>query len=219
MGLYARIDLSEFEEQANGLVDMFSNTLIDIFDNTLDDIDSGTGEEEGGVQWDNMDDIECDFSGCGDAIAQAFASTFMETVNGLCPVRTGYLLSSISCDPGSAEVECYANAEYAQYVEYGTYKMSAQPYFEPAIEAALDAARQAGQEQIQQMSEELEGAMFEAIDYAVDGIETFSIVGAFAALIVIIILYAIASALISMFIDDLTGSLDSALSNAEIQIT
>lgn len=219
MGLYARIDLSEFEEQANSMVDMISNTLIDIFDSTMEGLDEGTGPDEAGHQWDDMDGVECDFSGCGDAVAQAFASTFMETVNGLCPVRTGYLLSSISCDPGSAEVECYANAEYAQYVEYGTYKMSAQPYFEPAIEAAMDAARQAGQEQIQQMSEELESAMFEAIDYGVDGVDTFSIVGAIAAMIVAMILYSVVSALISMFIDALTGSLDSALSNAEIQIS
>ena len=48
------------------------------------------------------------------------------------PVDTGYLRSSISGD--SDEVQ--AEAEYAQYVEYGTWKMDSQPYFEFAVEQA-----------------------------------------------------------------------------------
>ena len=64
------------------------------------------------------------------------------------PVDTGNLKGSISAkveSPTKAVVE--AAAEYAGYVEYGTYKMAAQPYMMPAAEiagtgflAALEAA-------------------------------------------------------------------------------
>ena len=48
------------------------------------------------------------------------------------PVDTGYLRSSISGDSDVVQAE----AEYAQYVEYGTWKMDSQPYFESAVEQA-----------------------------------------------------------------------------------
>lgn len=48
------------------------------------------------------------------------------------PVDTGYLQSSISGDSDVVQAE----AEYAQYVEYGTWKMDSQPYFEFAVEQA-----------------------------------------------------------------------------------
>lgn len=53
------------------------------------------------------------------------------------PVDTGALRSSIesvSVEAGkSAEVQ--VGVEYGAYVEYGTYKMAAQPYLSPAFEA------------------------------------------------------------------------------------
>lgn len=53
------------------------------------------------------------------------------------PVRTGYLKSSIVpvvIEAGhSAEVQ--VGAPYGIYVEYGTYKMAAQPYLSPAVAA------------------------------------------------------------------------------------
>lgn len=70
----------------------------------------------------------------------AFADTFVAVATALVPVDTGYLQSTINADGGETFCECSADAEYAQYVEYGTWKMSAQPYFEPALEAALSAA-------------------------------------------------------------------------------
>lgn len=70
-----------------------------------------------------------------------FVSTFTSSAQGSCPVDTGYLRSTISANTdGSSFCECQATAEYAQYVEYGTWKMYAQPYFTPALEAAIGAA-------------------------------------------------------------------------------
>lgn len=72
---------------------------------------------------------------------EAFVETFLSVARELVPVDTGFLRSSISADTdGFSFCECEAFAEYAQYVEYGTWKMRAQPYFEPALEMALATA-------------------------------------------------------------------------------
>ena len=70
----------------------------------------------------------------------AFVETFIEVATNLVPVDTGYLQSTIDADTDGTFCECFADAEYAQYVEYGTWKMAAQPYFAPALEEALAAA-------------------------------------------------------------------------------
>lgn len=74
-----------------------------------------------------------------DSEYSAFEQAFNNTIADLCPVRTGYLRSTCECFRVSNTIICWAGAEYAQYVEYGTSKMSAQPFFEPAIEAGIRA--------------------------------------------------------------------------------
>ena len=55
------------------------------------------------------------------------------------PVRTGFLRSTIfSRISGSLEVEIGASAPYAQFIEFGTFRMAAQPYLRPAILGAFD---------------------------------------------------------------------------------
>lgn len=76
----------------------------------------------------------------------AFLDTFFNIVYDLCPVDTGELISSIDGFTDREGVEVYADADYAQYVEYGTSKMEAQPYFRPAIAAAFDVAKRKWQE-------------------------------------------------------------------------
>ena len=72
---------------------------------------------------------------------RVFCDTFLEEARALCPVRTGYLRSTISADYTSTyDIICEVEADYAQYVEYGTSLQSAQPYFEPALDMALAAA-------------------------------------------------------------------------------
>ena len=52
----------------------------------------------------------------------------------LSPVKTGNLRGSISFKVESEdEARVGTNVEYAPYVEYGTKKMSAQPYLRPAL--------------------------------------------------------------------------------------
>lgn len=50
-----------------------------------------------------------------------------------CPVDTGRLRSSIHYDPGNLSCTVGTNVNYAQYVEFGTYKMVAQPFLFPAF--------------------------------------------------------------------------------------
>ena len=54
---------------------------------------------------------------------------FQNEARALCPIRTGNLVSSISGGASSEGFTAEAAADYAEYVEYGTWKMEAQPYF------------------------------------------------------------------------------------------
>ena len=69
-----------------------------------------------------------------------FINTFMDQALSFVPVDTGFLESTI--EAGADGDMCWAEAwaDYAQYVEYGTSKMSAQPFFEDALETACSDA-------------------------------------------------------------------------------
>ena len=51
------------------------------------------------------------------------------------PVDTGYLANSINGEVSGDSGKVTSSAEYWAYVEYGTYKMAAQPFVAPAVEA------------------------------------------------------------------------------------
>ena len=53
----------------------------------------------------------------------------------LVPVRTGFLQSSIYHRASGFELEFGAEADYASYVCFGTYKMPARPFLRPALDA------------------------------------------------------------------------------------
>ena len=57
------------------------------------------------------------------------------TARKIAPVRTGNLRSSIGTQSIKAgkSAEVVVTADYAAYVEYGTYKMAARPYLAPAF--------------------------------------------------------------------------------------
>ena len=96
--------------------------------------------------------VEVDYS----AACEAFVDTFMAEATALVPVDTGYLQSTIDADTDGFFCECMADAEYAQYVEYGTWKMSAQPYFTPALEAGLRAFQEVAGEALDEAQQELQ---------------------------------------------------------------
>lgn len=93
--------------------------------------------------------------------AEIFKTVFLDVARKLVPVRTGYLKSTITAEIGEAsigEVTVEASAEYAQYVEFGTYRQMAQPYFIPAIEAALEEWGLAAQKAYDEALEEAQAA-------------------------------------------------------------
>lgn len=93
--------------------------------------------------------------------AEVFKAVFLDVARELVPVRTGYLKSTIAAEIGEAsigEVTAEASAEYAQYVEFGTYRQMAQPYFIPAIEAALEEWGLAAQKAYEEALEEAQAA-------------------------------------------------------------
>lgn len=53
------------------------------------------------------------------------------------PVDTGMLRGSITSTGGGSEYEIGTNVEYAPFIEYGTSKMSAQPFLSPAFELVV----------------------------------------------------------------------------------
>lgn len=75
-----------------------------------------------------------------DGVGKLFGETVEALAKEECPVDTGFLQSSICGSGGDTWGEAVVSAEYAQYVEYGTWKMSAQPYFTPAVEQGAQTA-------------------------------------------------------------------------------
>lgn len=71
---------------------------------------------------------------------EVFVNTFLNWAVSFVPVDTGFLESTI--EAGTDGDTCWAEAwaDYAQYVEYGTSIMSAQPFFEDALEMACSDA-------------------------------------------------------------------------------
>lgn len=108
-------------------------------------------EVEGGDENTGYESVPVDYS----EACEAFVSTFLDTALSLVPVDTGYLRSTINANADGDTCEAEATADYAQYVEYGTVYMDAQPYFEPALEAACAAAAEAAAEALQEAQDEL----------------------------------------------------------------
>ena len=75
-----------------------------------------------------------------EGVIKIFGETSCEIAKSICPVDTGYLQSSIDWEGDDICGAVEAEAEYAQYVEYGTWKMRAQPYFTPAVEYGAQLA-------------------------------------------------------------------------------
>lgn len=230
MGLYARVDLSPLQEQAENAIDGINSVIVEAFTSYMTMMEQE--EEEHADEYGDDPENEIGYSDCGvstigsidisggcAAMADAFSEAFMSSISSLTPVRTGYLVSSIYTNNGGIEVECNAGADYAQYVEYGTYKMYAQPYFEPSIEAGIDAARAAGESAIQEMNNALCDELAVAFDDTLAGIEF----GTIYALMIFFMLWAILDSLFIycqyLFCEAMFSALDEACSNVEIQVS
>lgn len=71
------------------------------------------------------------------------ANVILDEAQALCPVDTGYLQSTGFIQAVGNDVQVGFEAPYASYVEFGTYKMAAQPFLRPALDNAETAALEA----------------------------------------------------------------------------
>jgi HK97 gp10 family phage protein len=79
------------------------------------------------------------------------AQAVQQQARAIVPVKEGWLRNGIVIEKqgpytyaiSASSVAGGADKEYAAHVEFGTYKMSAQPYMQPAIDAARGPARAA----------------------------------------------------------------------------
>jgi len=78
------------------------------------------------------------------AAMQAGAEKLVESARAAAPVRTGALRDSIDVAQVSAQgASVVAEVEYSGFVEFGTSRMSAEPYMRPGIPTASAAAVEA----------------------------------------------------------------------------
>lgn len=140
----------------------------------FDALDLGFPEEvSGGDGKIGYESVFVDYS----EACEAFVETFLDIATTLVPVDTGYLRSTINAETdGYSYCMAEATADYAQYVEYGTFRMEAQPYFTPALEEAMKIFNQLANEAVNIAQEELEAilsGMMEASMVAMGGGQTF----------------------------------------------
>lgn len=102
---------------------------------------------ETNVKWSGLDKLMEDFGTTAEATIEA-ADSAMKTTTGqvqdqakqIAPKRTGYMANNILVEPvkktaASVTGTVNAKADYSSFVEFGTYKMSAEPFIRPAVSA------------------------------------------------------------------------------------
>ena len=69
-------------------------------------------------------------------IVETAGDNMVSYAQGIVPVRTGNLMASIfsEVDPDDLSIALGATADYASFIEYGTVKMRAQPFLQPAAD-------------------------------------------------------------------------------------
>jgi hypothetical protein len=69
-----------------------------------------------------------------------FDSTFNSIIGSLCPVKTGNLKASCHSSSSGMSTRAGTSCSYAQYVEYGTWKMPPRLFFTIAVMTAYSSA-------------------------------------------------------------------------------
>lgn len=144
---------------------------------------------------------------------EVFINTFMDLATSYVPVDTGFLESTIEADTDGDTCWAEAWADYAQYVEYGTSKMSAQPFFEEALETAcidaffvVSAIYREGCEELEEWLEDTEDSIEADDERDEDEDSGGSSKDTFVASLVVLILLMIIQAAIDTLLNWETGS-------------
>lgn len=96
------------------------------------------------IEAEGLDDFTSRLEQAADALAQGItdalnsaADAFVNDAQASAPVDTGYLRDHIQITISSdTEIVIESEAGYSGFVEFGTFKMSAQPYFFQAADTA-----------------------------------------------------------------------------------
>lgn len=87
------------------------------------------------VVFNRLPQLAADIKSQGEALVQTSADNIVAGAQDRAPVRTGRLRDGIQREGSGMEAKVTSEAPYSAYVEYGTSRMSAQPFFWPALEA------------------------------------------------------------------------------------
>ena len=141
-----------------------------------------------------------------------FSDTFMRLSQEMVPVDTGFLKSSLKSFGDGMTIEAEATADYAQYVEYGTWCCPAQPYFNPAVESASDAAfgvaKQIYDRAMEQEAEIVRQQLIAEAQMRVsNGVNSLGLPSSFAGLFAMMIVVGIIT-LFHEFFSDIFGGYD-----------
>lgn len=195
MGLYAEFHLDDYDYPSELYGLGVAQPIMVV---------SGDEEEDGGDAEEPIvveDTISVDYSNA----FQACMNTFMDIATSLVPIDTGYLFDSIGVEFLGDGVAFYADAEYAQYVEFGTSRMGAQEYFQPALEEAMAVFHEEAQIAVSWADEMLQGMIQGLLDASMafsesmgmgfmGGIITFAVAG-FVLFPLMLYAYGVADAL------------------------
>lgn len=100
------------------------------------------------VTWSGLDNLMEELGATAGATIEAAALAMKTTTSQvqaqakqIAPKRTGFMANNILVEPvkktaTSVTGTVNAKADYSSFVEFGTYKMSAEPFIRPAISAA-----------------------------------------------------------------------------------
>ena len=141
---------------------------------------------------------------------EAFVKTFIEVATELVPVDTGYLRSTINATTDGFHCSAEATAEYAEYVEYGTFRMEAQPYFTPALEMAMSVFIQIADEIVNTAKQEIMKQVLDGVhkmEIASSGSPSAVFIGILAMIIIMFIVEIVSDFFKDIFGDDEKASL------------
>lgn len=97
------------------------------------------------VTWDGINDLIARLGLKHEEVVEVAAKAMETTIaktqaraQSNAPVRTGFLKSNIDVEPVEKKTDqvigtVTSDADYSSYVEFGTFKMSAQPFMRPAV--------------------------------------------------------------------------------------
>lgn len=87
------------------------------------------------ILFNRLPTLAAELKAAGAAHVEKTADNLVTGARQRAPVRTGELRDSIHKEGGGSAATVVASAPYAKYVEYGTSRMSARPFFWPVLEA------------------------------------------------------------------------------------